>query len=287
MSLEIIIFAFYLYDLHMSLRIRKRKRDFTLGIAGKLRVAIGVIIGILFITSVISILEYERMSTHVSDLISDNITSINLSAEFGVKADEYNLRLLSTVGNADNLKHLDFNPDDYLARTGSLLEALTSQRYFNTDSLSMAYQAYVDSSRQLDSIITSDFVDTREWYFTNLQPQYNEFRRHLDNFNLDVYENLKENSVSFDDSFYRSIMPSIISVFTAIVLCLLLLFFILAYYVRPLKRMLQGLDLYKHSNHNYNVVFEGTDELARLNQDISEIVEDHQTMRKRLHNRES
>lgn len=271
----------------MFLRLRKAIGTFRMGIALKLRAAIGVIVGILLITTVISILEFRRMSTYVSDQISDNITCINLSAELGVKADEYNLKLLSSVGYADSLKRLDFNPDTYLQGTDAVLEAMKGRHSVKIDSLDIFYADYVKTSKQLDSIIVSDFVDTREWYFTVLQPKYNTFRKNLDQYNVKIYTNLQDNSVSFDESFYRSIMPSIISVVAAIALCLLLQFFILTYYVKPLKRMLYGLDAYNHNSQAYNIKFEGNDELVELNSKITDMTDEASNLRKRIRDRES
>lgn len=271
----------------MAFNIRRAVKSLKFGMSAKLRFAIGTIVGLLLVTTVISILEFRRMSTHVSDLISDNITSINLSAELGVKSDEYNLRLLSSIGYADSLKKLDFDPRAYLDETELLVMELADLHFFKTDSLSMSYYDYARTSVQLDSIIASDFVDTRDWYFTVLQPKYNEFRTDLDEFNVKVYDNLKENSVSFDESFYRSIMPTIISVLAAIALCLLLQFFILSYYVRPLKKIINSLELYKHNSHGYDLNFEGDDELNELNGSISDLVDENVSLKQRLRDRES
>lgn len=274
-------------EFFMFLKTRKSKINIRLGLALKLSLAIGTIVGILIITSVISILEFRRMSTYVSDQIADNITSINLSAELGVKVDEYNLKLLYAVGRADELKQLDFNPQEILEECSPMMESISQMRYAKADSLLVSYDDYLSTSLQMDSIIVNDFVDTRDWYFTVLQPKYNNFRQDLDELNLRIYDNLKVNSIGFDESIYRSIMPSIISVFAAIVLCLLLQFYITSYYVIPLGRMLREMENYMHNSLPYSNNFEGDDELKQLNANIADIIDENISLKNRIKNRES
>lgn len=252
------------------------------GMASKLTVAICLIVVLLLVSEGLSIMEFERMSTHVSGQISNDIENINLSTELGVVLDEYNLVILSEVGNADSLVSPTFNPSVYTAVTDSVLAELMDKRIPYTDSLKLAYLSYIDVSSRLDSIIVSDFVDSRDWYFTELQPQYTRFRWWQDMVNRAIYKKLQENSVSFDESFYRSITPGMVSVVAGIVLCLLLLFFILVYYVRPLKKMLTSMNAYRNSNIPYKNVFEGNDELQELNAGIADIVDENRMLKRRI-----
>lgn len=271
----------------MPLRFKKYTSIFHLSISGKLSLAIGAIVSILLLTAVISFSEFRRMSTYVSDLISDNISTINLSTELAVTVDEYNLSILQAVGHADEV--IKSNVDTLTVKESAkhVFTELSSRRYVYIDSLQTSFDRYYAESRQLDSIIVNDFVDTRDWYFTLLQPRYNDFRKHMDAFNVKAYDALKTNSVSFDESFYRSIMPSVVSVATAIILCLLLQFFIMSYYVIPLRKILKGTDAYKHNSQNYTMVFEGDDELQALNGNITDIIEENQSLKNRLRHRES
>lgn len=272
---------------NMPFRFKKHMSAFHLSISGKLTVAVGAIVSILVVTTAISILEFRRMSTYVSDLISENITTINLSTELAVSVDEYNLAILGVVGRADDISKSDLDVESVRKDADRIFAALDSRMYVYEDSLKTAFENFYSTSLQLDSIIISDFVDTREWYFTRLQPQYNILQKNMDSFNVKVYDALKSNSVSFDESFYRGIMPTVVSVAAAIALCLLLHFFIIVYYVKPLRRMLKGLDNYKQNYQGYSMTFEGDDELQSLNGSISDIIDENISLKKRLKNRES
>lgn len=254
--------------------------------SSKLTFAFGSIVAVLLISGLISIFEFRRMSHYVSDQISENIACVNMSTELAVIADEYNISILSIVGEADSIIISGLDARPYLTLADSLISELSAARLNHTDSLRATFTRYTSTSLQLDSIIVSDFVDSRDWYFTVLQPQYNEFRMWHDAVNKSIYDDLQYNSGSFDDSFYRSVTPTVVSVTVAIILSLLLLFFIIDFYVRPLKRMLKGLDSYKRYSHSYNVGFEGDDQLQELNSDLKEITEENSSLKRRLRERE-
>lgn len=270
----------------MPFKFKKSSSTFHFGMKAKLTLAISSIVAILLMSSIISILEFRRMSNYVSDRISEDIECINLSTELAVSMDEYNVTILSIVGDADSIVISGLDPAPYLVPTDSIVAGLVERRLQYADSLAVAYEEYKQESFQLDSIIVSDFVDSRDWYFTVLQPQYNKFRKCQDKLNMGIHTALHSNSASFDESFYRSIMPGVVSVGVGILLALLLMFFLLVYYVKPLNKMLQGLDSYKRFSHPYNVVFEGDDQLQDLNGNISEVISENSVLKKRIRERE-
>ncbi len=257
-----------------------------MGMSSKLTFAVGSIVAVLLVSGLISIFEFRRMSHYVSDRISENISCVNVSTELAVIVDEYNISILSVVGEADSLVVSGLDPKPYLTLADSLISELSAARLDHADSLRASFTRYTSTSLQLDSIVVSDFVDTRDWYFTVLQPQYNEFRKWHDKLNKGINEDLQDNSISFDDSFYRSITPTVVSVSVAIILSLLLLFFILEFYIRPLKKMLKAADSYKRYSNTYNVAFEGDDQLQELNSDLKEITEENASLKRRLRDRE-
>ena len=97
-----------------------------------------------------------------------------------------------------------------------------------------------------------------------------------------MYGELKKNSLTFQRGFYRSIIPGTVAVGVGLLLIMMLLFFVLAYYVNPIYKMLSGLDAYRSSNKKYTYDFDGDDQLSELNDGISEIIVENQQLRKRL-----
>ena len=62
------------------------------------------------------------------------------------------------------------------------------------------------------------------------------------------------------------------------------LFFLLVFYVNPIYRMLSGLNNYRSYNKKYSYSFEGDDQLAELNDGITELTGENQMLRKRVAN---
>lgn len=257
------------------------------GMSVKLSIAFFSIVAILIVSAIISIVEFRVMSTYVSDSISENIRDINLSTEVSVALDRYNSTILTLVGNADSLKSPDVDLRSFGPPVISEIESFVARDIPCADSLKSCCETFLATSYQLDSVLANDFVDTRNWYFTVLQPAYNDLRSWQDKLNTAIYDNLHENSVDFDESFYRGIMPGVVSVGAAVLLLLLLLFFIRVYYVRPLNKMISGLDAYKHSGQVYNNVFEGDDQIQELNCAIGDLLDENLNLKRRMRSRES
>ena len=72
------------------------------------------------------------------------------------------------------------------------------------------------------------------------------------------------------------------AVSVGLLLVVMLLFFILTYYVNPLRKMLDGMEHYRSYNKKYSYTFEGDDELAELNAGITELIGENQQMRSRV-----
>ena len=81
----------------------------------KLIKALGSLAAILLLSGVISIFEYRRMSDYVSDLISSNIKSINLSQRLSDITQEYDQQMLAVVVTNDISLMPDFDPDMFVS----------------------------------------------------------------------------------------------------------------------------------------------------------------------------
>lgn len=264
-------------------KLLKRVRTLKLSLRAKLVLSLLSVVAILLVSSVISVMEYSRMSNYVSDLIADDISSINVASRLADMSNIYNLEILETIGEGSSGKLPDFDDEYFKTNCERLRMSHTiNQAYPMADSVMYSYAAYMLTSLELESVVQSDFIDNREWYFGRLQPRFERLQRDIDNLTTAIYEDLQENSATFDRGFYRSIIPGIVAVGVGLMLVLMLLFFILSYYVNPLYRMLDGLSAYRSSDKKYTVDFEGDDQLVELNDGISELANENQQLRRRV-----
>ena len=261
----------------------KSRREKTPSLRSKLFMSLGSIAAILLLSSIISVLEYQRMSSYVSDLIAANIKSISLSQKLADITEEYNHQMLSVVVQNDISLMPEFNLDYFNAQADSLKNSFTSHNALPmVDSVALSFNNFMTTSLRFDEIFLADNVDTGEWFFGTLQPSFNKFRQDMSVLNDMIHEELVKNSEDFDDGFYRSIIPGVVSVGAGLLLVFLLLYFIMVNYVRPIYRISDGIDNYRKSGRRHGYVFDGDDQLANINEGVTELIEENLELKKRV-----
>lgn len=249
----------------------------------RLFLGLGSIGMILLLSSVISILEYRRMSNYVSDLIASDINCINISQKLALMADEYNLQMLSVVVENDMRMMPDFDHTAFEGLCDSLRNSLVSEKARQVaDSVLVTYNTYIRESYGFEDVFLSDTIDTGSWFFGSLQPRYSDFRHSMEELNNAIHEELKFDSANFDDGFYRSIMPGVVSVGAGLLLVVLLLYFIMSYYVRPICRIADGIDNYRAFGRRHTYTFDGDDQIAEINTGVSELIEENIELKRRV-----
>ena len=138
------------------------------------------------------------------------------------------------------------------------------------------------TSFELEDVLQSDFIDTRSWYFERLQPRYNRLRGDIDALSNAIYDELADNSETFQGAFYRSIIPGMVAVAVGLLLVLMLLFFLEGGYVSPIYKMLSNLKNYRSFGRDYSYSFDGDDQLDELNESVKELTEENKLLRKRI-----
>ena len=262
---------------------KKWRNSFRLSLKQKMVLSLSAIVVVLIVSGVISILEYRRMSNYVSDMIAEDINSINVAQKLATVTDDYNLQILAVIGD-DSLNSLpDFDQQGFVFYCDSLRSSFSGENVLPlTDSVLYSYSAYMLTSLELEQVIQSDFIDSRTWYFERLQPSFNRLSGDIGRLTQAMYDDLQANSEDFDQGFHRSIIPVVVAVSVGIILVLLLMFFIISYYVNPLNRMLEGLDDYRSMGRRYGYSFDGDDQLVELNEGISELTEENRQYRRRI-----
>lgn len=272
----------------LTAKIRRLIEEFHLGLRMKLILSLSAIAAMLLASGAVSIFEFSRMSDYVSKLIQKNIDAINVSQTLSSSSYEYNLDILSVIGdearnslpdfdqhafvrNCDSLASPALNVDDAVAR--SLM-----------DSVRYAYAAYMLTSLELPDVLQSDFIDSREWYFKRLQPQYYRLSGYIDGMTDHITAQLEENSRKYDRGIYRSFIPTIVAICLGLLMVFMFLFFILSYYVTPISRMREELSDCIKAGKKYSLTFDGDDELREINDGIAEVTTENQMLRKRIKN---
>lgn len=267
----------------MFLKYIRQRREQMPSLSRKVFLSLGSIAAILLLSSVISILEYRRMSSYVSDLIAANIKSINLSQKLADLTEEYNHQMLSVVVQNDISKMPEFNLQYFNDQADSLKNSFTSKTALPmVDSVARSFNDFMLTSLKFDEVFLADNVNTGEWFFGTLQPSYNKFRQDMAVLNEMIHAELTRNSADFDAGFYRSVIPGIVAIGAGLLLVFLLLYFIMSNYVRPIYRISDGIDNYMKSGRRHGYVFDGDDQLANINNGVTELIEENIELKNRV-----
>jgi len=261
----------------------RRKKEARPSMRRKLFFSLGALAALLLLSGVISILEYRRMSDYVSEMIAANIKSIVLSQRLADITEEYNHQMISVVVQNDISLMPDFDLDDFNAMADSLRNSFTSKHSLPmVDSVTVSFNAFMNTSIKFDEVFLADNVNTGEWFFGTLQPVYNKFRQDIGMLNDSIHSELRSNSADFDAGFYRSIIPGVVSVGAGLVLIMLLFYFIMVYYVNPIYKIADGVRNYRLSGRRHNYEFDGDDQLAEINAGVGELTEENIELKKRI-----
>ena len=255
-----------------------------MGIKRKVLLGCIVLALILLISSSISMFEFTRMNDHVTELISDNTKSIEISRELLAKAEEYNLRLMHlVVGEVAEESIEVINDDEFISFFSDMKESfVTEQDKANADSVMYAFAAYMYVVREASDIwlISKDDI-RKEWYFNRLQPVYGKLKAYIEKLTNDSQDALIRNSQSLQDNFYRSLMPGLISALLGFMMVLLFNYYLNHYLINPLLKISRGIKGYLSLNKNYDVRIESNDEIAELNDRVKDIIDINKSAKKR------
>lgn len=254
-----------------------------LSMRGKLILSMGSIASILLISCIISLLEYARMNSYVSDVIADNVRCVNIAQRLSESISSYNLDVLAVIGDETVDVLPSYDDEEFSSIFDTLSTSLNTplQRQW-ADSVRASFLHYHQTASELGPVLLSDFIDSRDWFFESLQPVYNSLMGSIDSLSTSIYDELSANSLNYEEGFYRTITPSLVAIGVGILLVLMLLFYILKYYVGPIGRMINYIGGSRAVGKRYNLDFEGDDELKQLNTSIKEISNENQNLRRRI-----
>lgn len=273
----------------MAFKLFKRKTERKPSIRRKAVFSLGCIAIIFILSGAITIVEYRSMSQYVSERISESINNITLSQELSDITEEYNNKMLAAVIENDPSLQPQIDEEalyesQFKTQLSALQSSITSEEGLAVlANVEGSFYKYMQTAKKFDEVYCSA-MDTGEWFFGTLQPSYTQLCSVVSELNSVIHDELHDNSINFDNSFYRSIVPGIVCICAGLLLVLLLMYFIISNYVNPIYKIAAGLNAYKSSGKRYGNVMEGNDHLADINADVTEIIEENIELKHRVKN---
>ena len=255
----------------------------------KVRAGFTVLAFILFFSSIVSLYEFTRMNRVLSHQIEENVKSVNVARDLIMLTEEYNLEVFNSLSQSTALTPDQFHASykaNFEKEFGETMEdmrqSFTSRTTFSeknyADSVLLAYTAYMQVLREAQDLKEEEPQARQEWYFNRLQPFYIKLRDYIQGLTNASQQALIGNSQKIDATFYRSITPAIASVVVGLLIVLLFDYFINFYLINPLIKISKGISGYRNYRKSYTVdIANKDDELAQLNQNVNDLIEDHKT----------
>ncbi|MBQ0024394.1 MAG: MCP four helix bundle domain-containing protein [Bacteroidales bacterium] len=247
-----------------------------------------IVLGVvLFFSGMISIFEYSRMNDYVSELIGDNIKSINTARELLSVSEQYNVKLMNdlVLDNASDTidTNLVFADDEVISSFAKVSRRfITDEERSAADSVIYAYSAYMQVAREADEVWKKGYAQREDWYFNRLQPVYLKFRGYMMNLTSVCQDALINNSQRLQEGFYRSIMPPFISMIIGIVMVILLNYYLNYYVINPILKINKGIKGARTLGSKYSVRIDSDDEIMELNETVRDMVDLNQSYKKKL-----
>ncbi|MBQ0123421.1 MAG: MCP four helix bundle domain-containing protein [Bacteroidales bacterium] len=247
-----------------------------------------IVLGVvLFFSGVISIFEYSTMNDYVSELIGDNIKSINTARELLSVSEQYNVKLMRDLVLDNEQDTIDQN---MVFENAEVIESfeevsrdfITKAERQAADSVIFAYAAYMQVAREAEQIYQKTYAEREDWYFNRLQPVYLKFRGYMMKLTATCQDALVKNSQSLQEGFYRSIMPPFVSMIIGIVMVILLNYYLNYFVINPILKINRGIKVTKKLGSSYSVDVDSDDEIKELNENVKDIVDLNQSYRKKL-----
>ncbi|MCF0166330.1 MAG: hypothetical protein HUJ89_04070 [Bacteroidales bacterium] len=253
-----------------------------LGIRTKVTIASVIIALMLFLSGVVAYWEFARMNNYVSQTISNNISSVNITRSLVGICDEYQASIFQKLGSMDiyDMPELKADSRNELFFKNLRAHLTTDDEKRMADSVRYAYATYMQVVLELEQVWFQSQTVRQDWYFNKLQDFYDEFRNYLMKLSELSQTALTDNYNNMNDSFYRSVMPGIVAAAVGILLLGLFNYFLNIYLLKPVSLMERALRHWKEFGKPYNTsINETRDELSSLNAMITDLTSENTSLK--------
>ena len=243
-----------------------------------------IILGtILFFSSVIAIFEFVRINRASSGVINDNILSINAERSLIESSELYNMELLAVLGEDTPPEEFTTSiHDSFVTTLDNLPDNFTTEqenRY--ADSVRYAYSAYMQVVMEAPEIWEQGLAARQEWYFGRVQQYYSYLRNYINDLNSISNLALRANSEMMESTFFRSMMPSVAALAVGLIVIFLFNVFLQYYVIKPVRKMGKGVRDFLRFGKDYNFTFDNNDEISDLNDALTDLIDEHKTLKSR------
>lgn len=223
----------------------------------------------LAFSGMISMFELNKLSRSTQSLLDSSMKSMALSKDMLDASQEQNTALLQSVVFGQTQYDSVFT-ESRARFENTLLEA--SAILNSSAKLDPIYSARDNYYQLIDNFLRTPVNEDINWYLEMYRTSYLELTTAIKNYMVATQQTLLNKAEQLESNAYRAIMPGVITLCVAILIVIVFAFLVNIYYIKPILRITKGLDSFLQHKFPYNVEVEGSDEIARLNGQLEELV---------------
>ena len=225
---------------------------------------------VLIGSGVINIAEMGRLRKATENIIDASMQTTEYATDMLDALQKQNSAVLAMVILNDTTPAEGYHNGVYEFNS-ALLKATDAA--INPKSLDRIYAANENYHKIVELHLKNDSVAAdRHWFMTSYLEAYYALDSAIKYYMTSPNTSISARTASLEESIYKTITPSIITLMVALVVTLMLFFFIDTYYICPVKRIGKSLGSHIATNAPYQVKIEDKSELTTLNDNISELV---------------
>ena len=259
-------------------------------LARRLRVAFTSIILLLIFSGVMSLLELERVSHDTEEILMASKSNVDIAGEMIAALNEQNdaMIYMAVVGDERESRRVQcLNSIEHLRlATESACERMsTTENAVAADSLRMQAERinqmandYLDKRVHLHILETeaTDSItpfNTQIWYADQYKVQYMNMSRHITKYMTGTNSTLGPEVNNLSHTARRAVTPVFISLIVMFVAMLMLYYFLLVYFIRPVLRINRNLGDYLSFRMPFDKDTSCRDEIATLRERIITLID--------------
>lgn len=242
----------------------------------KLKILSGflLLIALLVVAGTVSIIEFQKLSRSVNQLIEDNYKTIESAREMLEALERTDSGvLLMLLGERDEGLAIIRSAKESFSK--SFVIAQNNITEVNEDKyIANIQKLYDDFIQKIDqSIIDKEKGGNINWYQGETYKSFLEVKHAVDELmSLNQSSMYGEASLLIDKS-HRAIMPGIVAIVGALIFSLILSFFISKYYISPLSSLTDAIKNFQPNHKILRTNIKTEDEIKRIEVEVNKLID--------------
>ena len=219
----------------------------------------------------INIFELKRLSSRADRVIDEGVQHTEYATQMLNALQAQNRAVLNMIILGNDSPSNEFNAgavEFSAALTKAMEQSPANSSLKKISGANDKYHKIVEMHSSESSV-----DDNREWFMNTYVESYYALDGAIKSYMVAPPKtSVAEHVSTLEDSIYKTITPSVLTLFVAILILLLFYYFIDTYYTKPVRNISRALDGYIKNKATYQIKIEEKSELSQLNDNIAELI---------------